>query len=167
MTMSRNIGNSVEFLDTRPASPVARAAVFARTVIQRLERASAVVDLVIRLWIANIFWNDGLTKIANWDTTIVLFAYEYHVPLLSPGSAALLAVATELVFPALLAAGLATRLSSAVLLVFNVIAVVSYPGLSEVGMKDHIYWGLLLLVILLHGPGKFSVDYLIRRKYMG
>lgn len=41
-----------------------------------------------------------------------------------------------------------------VLSTFNIMAVISYPGLSEVGLKDHIYWGILLLVPLLHGPGR-------------
>ena len=56
------------------------------------------------------------------------------------------------------------RLSAAALFVFNIIAVVSYPDLGEVGLKDHQYWGLLLLVALLHGPGKISVDHFLRRR---
>ena len=55
---------------------------------------------------------------------------------------------------------------AAVLFVFNIIAVISYPDLSEVGLKDHQYWGLLLLVTLFHGPGKLSLDHLIRRKFL-
>jgi len=39
--------------------------------------------------------------------------------------------------------------------------------LSEVGLKDHLYWGILLLVPLLHGLGKLSLDHFIRRKYLG
>jgi putative oxidoreductase len=54
-----------------------------------------------------------------------------------------------------------------VLFVFNIMAVISYPALNEVGLKDHVYWGILLLVPLLHGPGKISIDYFIRRRWMG
>jgi uncharacterized membrane protein YphA (DoxX/SURF4 family) len=28
-----------------------------------------------------------------------------------------------------------------------------------------MYWGLLMLVAIFHGPGKLSVDHLIRRKF--
>jgi putative oxidoreductase len=53
------------------------------------------------------------------------------------------------------------------LFVFNIVAVISYPELNEVGIKDHIYWGILLLVTLLHGPGRFSLDHLIGRRWLG
>jgi putative oxidoreductase len=52
-----------------------------------------------------------------------------------------------------------------VLFVFNIVAVISYPDLGEIGLKDHYYWGLLLLVPLLHGPGKISIDHFIRRHF--
>ena len=56
-------------------------------------------DLAIRLWIANVFFKSGLTKLANWDGTLALFANEYQVPLLSPTLAAYAGTATELIFP--------------------------------------------------------------------
>ena len=88
------------------------------------------------------------------------------MPLLPPQAAAILGTGVELVFPVLLVIGLATRFSAATLFVFNIVAVISYPGLSEVGLKDHIYWGILLLVTLLHGSGKISIDHFIRRQWM-
>ncbi|MGI9046588.1 MAG: hypothetical protein ACR2FI_07330 [Burkholderiales bacterium] len=48
---------------------------------------------------------------------------------------------------------------------FNIIAVISYPDLSEAGRTEHFYWGFLLLVTLFHGPGKLSIDHLISRKF--
>lgn len=121
--------------------------------------------LAIRLWVANIFFKAGLTKIQTWDTTVALFTYEYHVPLLSPGLAALLGTGVELVFPVLLAFGLGTRASAAVLFALNAVAVISYPDLNEAGLKDHFYWGTLLLVTLLYGPGKLSLDCLLCRRW--
>ena len=35
--------------------------------------------------------------------------------------------------------------------------------INEVGLKDHVYWGMLLLVTLLHGPGKLSLDHILCR----
>ena len=124
------------------------------------------LDLGIRLWIANIFWKSGLTKIQSWDSTVALFTHEYQVPLLSPTMAAAMGTAVELVFPVLLVLGLAGRLSAGVLFVFNMIAVISYPDLNEIGIKDHVYWGILLLVTLLHGPGRLSIDYYLRKRWI-
>ena len=115
-------------------------------------------DLAIRLWVANVFFKSGLTKLANWDGTLALFANEYQVPLLSPTLAAYAGTATELIFPVLLALGLGTRFTAFALFVFNIFAVASYPDVGEVGLKDHQHWGLLLLVPLLHGAGKLSLD---------
>jgi putative oxidoreductase len=136
-----------------------------QAVIGGLDWLSPLLDLAIRLWVANVFWKAGLTKIANWDTTVFLFTHEYSVPLLSPEVAAFFGTAVELGMPVLLALGLATRFSAFVLFVFNIIAVISYPSLNEIGLKDHYYWGLLLLVPLLHGPGALSVDYWIRKRF--
>ncbi len=132
--------------------------------IRMLDFISPLLDLGIRLWVANVFWKSGLTKIASWETTVMLFTHEYQVPLFSPETAAALAIFTELVFPVLLALGLAGRGAALVLFVFNIIAVISYPELTEAGLKDHLYWGILLLVILFHGPGKLSVDYWLCRR---
>ena len=120
-------------------------------------------DLAIRLWVANVFFKSGLTKLANWDGTLALFANEYQVPLLSPTLAAYAGTATELVFPVLLALGLGTRFTAFALFVFNIFAVASYPDVGEVGLKDHQHWGLLLLVPLLHGAGKLSLDHFLAK----
>jgi len=139
----------------------------AKPAIGALQYLTPALDLGIRLWVANVFWKSGLTKIASWDSTVLLFTHEYQVPLLSPETAAGLATATELVFPVLLVLGLGARFSAAVLFVLNIVAVISYPELNEVGLKDHMYWGILLLVTLLHGPGKLSLDHLICRRWWG
>jgi len=133
--------------------------------VRALTALTPVLDLAIRLWVANAFFKSGLTKIASWDTTIALFENEYAVPLLPPEIAAYLGTAVELGIPVLLVLGVFTRPAAIVLFVFNIIAVISYPDLSEGGLKDHIYWGLLLLVTFFHGPGKLSIDHLIRTKF--
>ncbi len=135
--------------------------------IRGLDFMSPLIDLGVRLWVASVFWNSGLTKIQSWDSTVALFTHEYQTPLLAPAAAAVLATGVELIFPVLLAVGLGARLSAAVLFVFNYVAVISYPELNEVGVKDHVYWGMLLLVTLVHGPGRISLDHFIRRRWMG
>jgi putative oxidoreductase len=80
--------------------------------IVRLERFPlAILQFLFRLSIGAVFWNSGLTKVASWQTTIVLFRDEYRVPLLPPEVAATLAAAVELTCPVLLVLGLATRLA--------------------------------------------------------
>jgi putative oxidoreductase len=138
----------------------------ARRLIMIAEQyAAPVLDLVIRVWVAKAFFLSGLTKIQSWDSTLALFENEYSVPLLPPELAAYMGTFTELFFPVLLVLGLGTRFAAGVLFVFNIIAVISYPDLGEVGLRDHQYWGLLLLIPLLHGPGKISVDHFIRRRF--
>jgi len=134
-----------------------------RRAYRALDLCAPVVDLVVRLWVATAFFRSGLTKIASWDTTLLLFTNEYHVPFLSPEVAAFAGTATELVVPVFLALGLGGRLAAAVLFVFNIIAVISYPELEGIGLEQHQVWGIMLLVTLLHGPGALSIDHLIAR----
>jgi putative oxidoreductase len=140
--------------------------VLTRSAIGFLNRYGApLLDLAIRLFVASVFLKSGLTKIANWNATLFLFENEYHVPLLSPSVAAYLGTAAELGLPMLLVVGLGTRMAAIALFVFNIVAVIAYPDLGEVGLKDHQYWGLLLLVTVMHGPGKLALDHLIGKKF--
>lgn len=128
------------------------------------------VALAIRLDVAAAFFRSGLVKVGSWDGTLYLFRNEYRVPLLPPELAAWLGTFAELLFPPLLAIGLATRFAALSLSIVNVVAVVSFWHVlhdNEAALGTHFYWGLLLLVTLTHGPGKLSVDYLVRRKLGG
>jgi len=139
------------------------------TITDKTRHAIAVLtpllDLGMRLWVAQVFWNSGLTKIQSWETTLMLFEYEYAVPLLPFELAAILATGVELAAPILLVLGLGTRLGALALFVLNAVAVIAYPDISIAGIKDHTLWGVLLLVIFFHGPGKLSVDRWLVRKY--
>lgn len=118
-------------------------------------------DLLLRLYVANVFWKAGLVKIQSWSSTMYMFTEEYKVPLLPPEIAAYLGTGVELFFPVLLALGLAGRFAAFVLFVFNIIAVISYPTLNAAGIADHQLWGLLLALLVLRGPGKLSLDHLL------
>lgn len=133
-------------------------------VVHALEWLQPAFVLGVRLYVANVFFKSGLTKIANMDTTVLLFTHEYQVPLLSPELAAYLGTAAELVLPVLLVLGLGGRFAAAALFAFNIVAVISYPDLNEVGVMQHQYWGVLLLIPLLYGPGKLSIDHFIQRR---
>ncbi len=118
----------------------------------------------LRFAIATVFWNSGMTKLRNWDTTIALFTDEYKVPLLPPEVAAYMAASIELTTPVLLVLGLFTRAASLVLLgMTTVIEVFVYPQ----AWPTHIQWAAMMLVLLARGPGKLSLDWLIRRRLLG
>ncbi len=139
-----------------------------RSGISALENWLApMVDLAVRLVVGAAFFQSGLTKVQSWDTTLALFENEYSVPLLPPQLAAYAGTFTELFFPILLVLGLGGRFAAGVLFVFNIIAVISYADLSPAGIMQHQYWGLLLLVTLFHGPGRLSVDHLLRSRFLG
>jgi putative oxidoreductase len=126
-----------------------------------LDAGAHALDLAIRLYVAQVFFRSGLLKIGNWDGTLYLFENEYRVPLLPPEAAAWLGTFAELFFPVFLAVGLAARFAAAALFVFNIVAVVSFwhvLGENQAALNSHWYWAVLLLVTLLHGPGKLSLD---------
>ena len=111
-----------------------------------------------------ILFRSGLTKIDSWDSTLFLFNDVYAVPVLPPALAAWLATAAELVLPVLLVVGLATRLGALGLFVLNYVAVISFPDMGAVGIKDHVLWGVMLAMIFFHGPGRLSVDQWLSRR---
>jgi putative oxidoreductase len=145
------------------SSFVTRLAGIVRPAVKTLDFLAPLGDLAARLWVAQAFWLSGLNKFQSFDTTILLFENEYQVPLLPPVLAAYAGTFTELFFPVLLALGLGGRFAALVLFGFNIIAVISYPDLNPAGLFQHQAWGLVLLLLLLHGPGRLSLDHLIGR----
>lgn len=124
-------------------------------------------DLGARCWVGWIFFKSALTKISSWSTTILLFTYVYHTPVLSAKVAAVIGTGAELILPVLLVLGLGGRIIIFIFFVYNIVAVVSYPFLltpdGAEGLSQHISWGILLAMLMFHGPGKLSLDYWIRR----
>ena len=115
--------------------------------------------LVLRVYVAIVFFNSGLTKIMDFSSTIALFENEYMVPFLSPTLAAYSGTAAELVLPALFLLGFVSRPTALAFFAFNLVAAVSYPDISPAGVKDHMLWGTMMLVVLFFGPGRFAVDH--------
>jgi putative oxidoreductase len=119
--------------------------------------------LGLRLYIGQVFFLSGLTKIRDWETTLLLFSDEYKVPLVSPTVAAVFGTAGELVLPVLVALGIAGRFGAAGLFVVNIVAVLSYPGIAPAALQQHITWGITLAALALFGSGKLSADALLSR----
>jgi putative oxidoreductase len=122
------------------------------------------LQLVFRFGIASVFWKSGQSKIASWDTTILLFTNEYHVPLLSPQFAAIMAATCELGCSTLILFGLLTRLATLPLLsMVFVIQTFVYPE----NWVEHLTWAAMLLFLLTRGPGAISLDRLIKPWIIG
>lgn len=129
-----------------------------------LSTPQSLVSLLGRLYVAWVFWASGLTKIADFESTLFLFEYEYQVPLLPFTLAAYLATFGEIVFPILLSLGVASRFSALALSVVNVVAVMSLEDMPPAALNEHIIWGVILLHIVFWGAGKLSVDFLVKKK---
>jgi len=129
----------------------------AHTVLERIPDAA--IALCARVAIAAIFFLSGRTKVDGVltikDTTYLLFAEEYRVPLLPSELAATLATYAEHLFPLLLVIGLATRFSALALLGMTAtIQVFVYPD----AWPTHLSWATLLLLLVARGGGAWSTD---------
>lgn len=118
--------------------------------------------LPLRLAVATVFWNSAMTKLANWDTALSLFADEYQLPLIPPEIAAYMAAAVELTTPILLVLGLLTRPAALILLGMTaVIEIFVYPQ----AWPTHIQWAAMLAILLCRGAGRFSIDHVLWRLF--
>ena len=120
------------------------------------------VALAARLFPAVVFWQSGRTKVeglAIKDSTWFLFQDLYALPLIPPAWAAVMATAAEHVLPALLVLGLLSRFSALGLLVMTaVIQIFVFPE----AWVTHGLWAAALLVVAAQGPGRLSLDHLLR-----
>lgn len=139
------------------------------------------IALLARFAIAATFWKSGQTKIEGlsidivegtfklgWphlsDSAVQLFRDEYKLPLVPPELGATLAALGEHLLPLFILFGLATRLSALGLMGMTaVIQLFVYPG----AYATHGVWAALLLYLMVHGPGRVSVDAALARRFGG
>jgi putative oxidoreductase len=121
---------------------------------------TAPLDLLGRWMIGEIFFRSGLVKITSFETTVDLFRDEYRTPFLSPEVAAMLATGIELTMPILLILGLFTRLAALPMLVMTLVIQTTYFYHSE-----HYFWAFVLLALIIRGPGSWSIDHWLRRRF--
>ena len=137
------------------------------------------IALLGRFSLAAVFWKSGQTKVQGFavdlfegqfefawprlaDSALALFRDEYRVPLLAPEIAAPLAALSEHLFALSLLLGLATRFSALGLLGMTaVIQLFVYPG----AYATHGTWAALLLYLVATGPGAFSLDRWVARRW--
>jgi putative oxidoreductase len=128
--------------------------------------AAPALDLAIRIWIGLVFFRSGVLKAQDWDSTVFLFQEEYQLPILPPEIAAALGMTTEIAMPVFLFIGLAARLAAVPLIIMTcVIQFVLGATMPAYDSTEHFYWLFLLLSIAVRGPGRFSVDHFIAKRF--
>ena len=129
----------------------------------------SLVQLVMRLALAVPFWRSGILKWDGFlklsDTAVTLFSDEfmlhlpggpYHFP--APAVMAFLSGCGEIMFPILLVLGLGTRFAALGLLFMTLIVELTVPD----GWPIHLTWAAMALGIMAWGPGRISMDHLVR-----
>lgn len=121
----------------------------------------------VRVVLAGVFWRSGRTKVTegSWfqlsDTTYELFRTEYAAVPLPPELAAVMATTAEHLLPALLLAGLFTRVSALGLVGMTmVIQLFVYP---DAWWPEHSLWIAMALILIVRGGGQFSLDALLAK----
>lgn len=134
--------------------------------IQRLERVSFVAPLLGRLAVGLLFLSTGWGKVHSLDKVTAFFV-KLHIP--APGLNAVVVGYSELICGALLVIGLCTRLATLPLIVSMIVAIgtAKLPdihGLFDLVGADEFTYLCVLVMLLIIGPGKLSLDaFLVRR----
>jgi putative oxidoreductase len=148
--------------------PIGLLADRAGGVIRAIAQPS-LVQLVLRVALAVPFWRSGILKWDGFlqlnDTAVTLFSDEFMLhlpggpyPFPAPALMAFLSGSGEIIFPILLVLGFATRFAGLGLLCMTAIVELTVPD----GWPVHITWAAMALAIMAWGPGRISIDYLVR-----
>lgn len=138
-----------------------------RALLRRLNALGRLVPhdllaLAARVFPAVVFWQSARTKVEGLtikESTYFLFEHVYALPVIPPAWAAVLATVAEHVLPVLLVLGFLSRVSALGLLVMTaVIQIFVFPG----AWVTHGLWAVALLAVLAQGPGRLSLDHLLR-----
>jgi putative oxidoreductase len=128
------------------------------------------VQLAVRVALAVPFWRSGILKWDGFlqlsDTAVTLFTDEFMLhlpggpyPFPAPTVMAFLSGSAEILLPILLVLGFATRFAALGLLLMTAIVELTVPD----GWPIHLTWAAMALSIMAWGPGRISIDHLIRR----
>lgn len=142
----------------------------------------SVAMLVVRILLATPFWRSGLTR---WDdfpagyltklsfSTGYLFEHEFklhffwgEMAIPFPHLVGYLTAVAEIALPVLIVIGLLTRFGALALLAMSIVIQLVFPdGLINMvdPMNSHALWMAYAVLIVIFGPGMFSLDHVLRR----
>ena len=147
------------------------------SLIRALENAAlrvlpkSLVCVFLRFALAVPFFKSGLTKWTGVgqlsESTMLLFTEEYRLhifgkiyPYPFPTVIAYASGAAEILLPILLIFGLYTRLAAIGLLAMTAIIQLTFP---DGWANYHLPWAALAMAIIVMGPGRLSLDGMLRR----
>ncbi|MGE3600620.1 MAG: DoxX family protein [Dehalococcoidia bacterium] len=130
----------------------------------------SVTQLVLRIAVALPFWRSGQTKWTGWfelsDSAVYLFEEEFRIHLFGqtyaypfPQLTAYASAVAEIILPLMLVLGLGTRFAALGVLFMTAIIQLTVPDGWE---TYHLPWAAMALAVMTYGPGRLSVDRLIR-----
>lgn len=122
---------------------------------------SPVLDLLIRLWLAQAFWVSGILKLSDWEGAVYLATHEYPVSWMDPHTAAWVGVTIELLCSVFLALGLLTRFAALALCALVLVSQFEY-----VALQANLLQALLLGWLVIMGAGAISFDRLLGRNVL-
>ena len=80
-----------------------------------------------------------------------------------------LTIGAELILSILLILGLGGRIMIFIFFIFNIVLAYNYNFIwtpeGSTTINQQIAWGLLLMLLMLHGPGKMSIDYWLHKRH--
>jgi len=140
----------------------------------------AVVALAMRLLMARIFFFDGQMRVngprLSYDLyglhlsailpaqvkaeTFTAFATQFAPLPLPPAFAAYAVSYAEFILPLMLVFGFGSRIASLGMLIMT--AVIAIYIMPETFWNVLVYWVAILVLLLTQGPGRMSIDHLIR-----
>lgn len=118
--------------------------------------ARPLLDLLVRLSVAQMLFASGLVKLADWNTGLTLASLEYPVPFMAPPVAAALGLAIETGGAALLMLGLMTRGAALAVLLLTLTAQTYY-----VATDTQLFVIALMGWLVVRGAGALSLDRLL------
>ena len=134
-------------------------------VVGMLARAEWLAPLMLRVSLFAVFAPTGWGKVHDLATPTDYFT-ELHIPF--PHFNAVLVSFTELIGGTLLLVGLLSRAAAVPLATSMVVAIITakrekLDGVLDLLSVDEFIYLVMLLAILLRGPGKASLDHLLDR----
>jgi len=131
----------------------------------QLNKLSDLSPLFFRLILAYGFYKPATTKFNNFSSIVDWFG-SMGMPF--PKLNAFLATGTEMVGFILLFLGLATRLISVPLIIVMIVAITTVHigngfEAGDNGLEIPLYYILMLISLIITGPGKISLDHLISK----
>ena len=116
------------------------------------------VELLIRLWIAKLFFFFGVQELMHWTTALQSAVEQNPFPPLAPTVSAYLSTGADLICAMLLALGFMTRYASLPLLILAAITQFRFEPFDT-----QLFWIALFGWYVIHGAGPISLDHLLRR----